>query len=343
MTALRLLAPELLEIRQRYPVRVVPMAQERAQKRLKSRSGRDGRRRLAILIAEFWNPPRRNAFYGTLVAGIQQEASRGGHSAEVVALPLRQQVETAERVVCGGYDAAIFIAFTAEYMASIIPFHESRFPLLIFNRRIPGYELPTVTLDDYGVSQRLVRHLAEMGHRNLCLVASHDCHGEVTPQPIKGRGRTIGWTDALVEQGLIGDCVLPVYAPWDYEPAGIYEGMFRRLLRSTDRPTAIVFSHNPLARRFLADAEFARLAVPEDISMATFEPATSIPHTPGRPPLTSIHIDPHRTAQCVLETVEKIITGAAHPPTIRMPFTIDLTESIGPVRGRPADSALAGR
>lgn len=290
-----------------------------------------GQRRLAIIIPDFWSRPRRNPFYDTLVACLQQEAERLGQVATVVLLPLRQQVVVVEKVISGGYDAAVFIAFTSEHMASIIPFCKSRFPLLIFNRRIPGYDLPTVTLDDYGASQRLVERLVELGHHNLCMIASHGCHEEVNPQPIPGRGRTVGWVDAIIRHGLLNECILPVYAPWDYEPMDIYEGMFRKLLRCSDRPTAIVFSHTPLAKSFLADAEFSGLAVPGDISLATFEPSLGIPHVSGHPPLTSIHIDPQRTAQCVLETMEKIIAGLPHPPSIRVPLTISLTDSIGPV------------
>jgi len=188
-----------------------------------------------------------------------------------------------------------------------------------------------------------VRHLAQLGHRNLCLVASHDCHSEVNPVAIPGRGRTVGWADALLEHGLMSHCVLPVYAPWDYDPLNIYDGLFRALLRSRDRPTAIVFSHSPMAKRFLADPEFSRLAVPGDVSLATFEPTTGLPTAPGRPPLTSIHIDAQRTAQCVLETVDKIIAGVPHPPTIRMPYTIDLTDSLGPVPRWAADAKTGGR
>ena len=122
--------------------------------------------------------------------------------------------------------------------------------------------------------------------------------------------------------------MLPVYVPWDYDP-GIYEGMFRRLLRSSERPTVIVFGNNPLARRFLADEEFSRLAVPGDISLATFEPAINMPRSADRPPLTSIHIDPQRTAQCILETLDQMVAGSTEVQTIRVPLTIDMTDSIG--------------
>jgi len=323
----RLAQSGLLATEPRRPTMVPEGVRGRARGLLVQRMPRSDRR-LAILITEFWNPPQRNAFYGTLVASIQQEASRRSQSVVVVPLPMGQQAETAQRVISGAYDAAVFVAFTAEYMASIIPFHESGFPLLVFNRRIPGYELPTVTLDDYGTSRRLVQRLAELGHRNLCLVGSYVTHSEVNPHPVKGRGRAVGWTDALAELGLMEHCVLPVYVPWDYDP-GIYEGMFRRLLRSSERPTVIVFGNNPLARRFLADEEFSRLAVPGDISLATFEPAINMPRSADRPPLTSIHIDPQRTAQCILETLDQMVAGSTEVQTIRVPLTIDMTDSIG--------------
>ncbi|HOI55318.1 MAG TPA: substrate-binding domain-containing protein [Phycisphaerae bacterium] len=320
----------LLSIRQRHAMRLSPGAAARARERLAQRMHGDRPRRLAILIRDFWAPPRHNVFYGSLVAAIQTEADRQGKAAEVVYLPVRQQADTAGRLLRSGYDGAVFLAFEAEYMASVVACHENGFPVLIFNRRISGLELPSVTFDGYSASRALVERLAELGHRNLCMVASHACHAEVDSDASASHGKTVGWVDALVKHGLFEHCAMPVHVTWDYSGIGLYDGAFRRIMRSPDRPTAILFYHSPLARRFLADPEFARLAVPAEISLATYEPATDMPHAPGRPPLTSINIDPHRSAQCILETLDKMIAGVPHPPTIRVPLSIQWTDSIGP-------------
>jgi DNA-binding LacI/PurR family transcriptional regulator len=76
--------------------------------------------------------------------------------------------------------------------------------------------------------------------------------------------------------------------------------------------------------------EAARLKVPEQLSLATLGSMATEPAPSWSPPLTNLDIDHARTAQCIVEIIQKMIAVEPYPPVLRMPLKLQVTESIGP-------------
>lgn len=316
---------ELLDVRQRRPVVVLPGAQERAQRLLAQQLKQHAVRRVALLIPDDSLPlAERSPIWAAMVSALAQEAAKKQMRTTMVAWPPREQMNIARSLAPKGYDAAIFLGFKPDYLVSLSLLYEQGFPVVIFNRRVPGLDLPAVVIDDYAASQNLADRLVNLGHRNLCMVSNRG-----SPESDIPYSRVGGWLDYLKDNKLLDGCSMPVYVPvWPLH-LGIWNRMFTKIFHSRDRPTAIVFSHSPWAKSFLADPQFANLEVPREISLVTFEPTRSIPAALGRPPLTTVQIDYQRTAQCMIEMVEKMLDGADHSPSVRVPLKISLTGSIG--------------
>ncbi len=100
--------------------------------------------------------------------------------------------------------------------------------------------------------------------------------------------------------------------------------------RSFNRPTALVIADAESGKLFGPHGALAKVRIPGELSVVVVDETTPIPIAPWRPPLTRITVDHGRYAECVLEMVEKLQAGDLHPPNVRVPLQMNLTESIGP-------------
>ena len=316
---------KLLRVDPRRRAIVQAGARERARRLLSRLSARPPTPQAAILVPERYLKHSDNAFYHTMIRLAIEQCARRGIRAGVVEWPLQSQIDMARSLIRRGTRAAAIIGFQPEYTASLYVLHEQGFPVMVFNRRIPGLDLPTVRLDDYAAAQQVADELASLGHRNLCLVTNFR-----SGFPMEGTNRDAGWLDRLGERGLLETCSVPLLVlPWTQYLRGRCP-VFTRLFEMRERPTAMVFGEAPWVKDFLAERACARLRVPEEVSLVAFEPGTDVLRIRGYPPLSSAQVDLRRVAQCVAEMVESMLSGNPKPRSIRVPLKVTVTESVGP-------------
>lgn len=319
----------LLEINQRQGMVLAAGAIEEAARRLQQRRDQSQVQRIAILVSEVYMPIKRNVFYNGMSRAIIQEAERRGFEARVVPWPIRDQMNVVTSLPKKKFHAAIFLGFMSEYTAALCALHEISFPTLVFNRNVMGVQFPTVSLDIYAASQKIAAHFHQLGHRNVCMIVSAASHDE----RVLGKrefGKVTGWLDYLHEHDMLKHCIMPIYIPWGHSNLDFYNATFRHIMNGPHRPTAIVFAHSAWAKVFFDDPAFSYLKVPDLISLATFESPHVVPTVDWSPQLTHIEINMPRTAACVMENLQQVLGGNPMPPTIRVPFTIQLTDSVGP-------------
>lgn len=226
------------------------------------------------------------------------------------------------------FDAAFAIGFHCEHLVSLMTLQELHFPVVTFNRNSVDVPLPSVRIDDYSSSRQAVAMLADLGHRNLCMV-THEMNSPHGPY-----GRTSGWLEALIEYDLLQYCIQPIYIGTDAANINFYSPVFAGMMAARQRPTALVFAHLPWAMKFLQDDRFRSLAVPEELSLITFESCDQLQRIRHVPPLTNFRCDTKRMAECALEMVERMLKGDRELPPIRVSMQLTLTTSIAPP---PAD------
>ncbi len=334
--AIRQLAGQgLFEMRPRKRIRLVAGAAELARRLLKPPPKPPEPRRLAILTMDYIRPMGKIPFYQMIVDQIITEARKRGLEATLVWWSGKESQVEVDELLRSRYDGAVCIGFGHAPTTSLVLLHGAGFPLVFMNTQIPGIRSPAVVFDLFHATQRIAEELRKLGHRNLCLMADPLNIGELDGVPA-GSGVSLGWMTYLQEQGLLPTCTLPLYLPWRLNNKVVYDRGFRLIMASSERPTAIVFLFSIWAGAFLSDPEFSRLEVPEQLSLALLEIPTGLPTVPHRPPLTYLEINFTRTAQCLVETFEKLLNGESNPPIIRVALDRTLTESIGPPPARPA-------
>lgn len=321
--ALRQLAGQgLLDIRPRRPVTVCKGASERAADLLRFRTMSPSARRVAVLVPAHLLPFPQGDYYQTITALIDREARRRGFECYIVSWPQQTQIPFLQQHVLRHFGAAVAICVTTEYLPSLHFLSEQQAPVLLLNRWLPWLNSPNLGRDDYEAAKRIGRLLLENGHRNVCLVVAQMTDGLNGP-----RGRVHGWLDFLQESHLAETSDPGILA---MPPLGLSCSFVRHLLAADDGPTALVFAHAYLAKRFFEEPALATVRVPGRISVATFDSSDTIPTTPRRPALTSITLDSRRAAECVIEIIERLLRGERDHLSIRLSLDINVTASIGP-------------
>ncbi|HOI56439.1 MAG TPA: LacI family DNA-binding transcriptional regulator [Phycisphaerae bacterium] len=330
MAALRLAARHrLLEVRQRQPTIVLPGAQQRAARLLRTRTTT---KRLALLVPERFIPLKRHVELAELIRLVATESAARGIRTTVVKWPLLNQAGFVRTFVTRGFGVAFALGVNSEHLVSLDMLRRHGVPVLVFNRKSPLVDLPTVRIDEHAAAWRIGETLASLGHRNLCLVSSAVSYhmGYLSGE----HRRVTGWVEFLRHSGLQRSCSLPVYYAANEMLPDVLDVPFR--LRS--RPTAIVFGGVGLAALFLRDPRFADLRVPDEISLATFDSFKGRQVATWCPPLTEIVGDMKRVAQCAVELIDSMFGAGSTPLSIRIPMDIHLTGSIGPPRRVSAEN-----
>lgn len=315
----------LLDVRPRYPTRVLPGATQRAKELVATRLSLVSSRRLAILMSDgvfpFPLPP--HAFFAWLADLVVKESDRHGIATEILEWPLREQGRVVQSLLHGGYGAALAIGMSEAYLPSLVQLQAHEFPVMLFNRRFPQLQLPTVNQDDFTALKYVTEQLISYGHRRIHLVTYHD-YGVL----IRQMEWINEWLSFLGEKGLLEDLPAPVcYIPKGVDPRGFIE----HILAEPHRATGLIFAIGPLLEQFLSVAPHDHIRVPDELSLAMFGRSDLILQKPWRPALTTLTGDFPRMAECMVETARRMLAGELNPPSVRIPLKVTLTGSIGPV------------
>jgi DNA-binding LacI/PurR family transcriptional regulator len=211
-----------------------------------------------------------------------------------------------------------------------------RLPFVMVDHRRSGARCQVV-IDDRGGSRAATRHLLDLGHRRLAVVAlprSPGAPGGTLGPADAGAirytvmaDRLAGIRDAVQAAGLAWDRVPALAVPDDQSPRSAARHIVGDLLERPlgDRPTGIVAMSDELAAGVMDAALGRGLDVPGDVSVVGFDDAPTAMATV--PPLTTVHQPltargeaaahlllegaPERIVEFPIELVVRGSTGAA--------------------------------
>lgn len=312
---------EVIRVRPRHFATVSPGAAELATRLLADLHSQPGKRRIALLWPEHLGPLR-FTFGQLLEQDVHPAAAEKDIELEIVNWPHTDQAAFVEKIIRRGFAAAMAFGVNAQMLASLYEFRQRRFPVMTFNRRIPGADVPSILLDEYSAARKIASTLAGLGHRNLCMV-----YMAFDDRLRAGEQRVDSWIDYLTEAGLLESCAMPVYYLKPREDVDLFAPLFRL----SNRPTAVVFGYAHLWDLFVKTRKEFPLKVPEDISFVTFDTVYGSQTPSWCPSLTTISENVRRSAECMMEMLDRILAGELHPKNIRVPMDLHLADSIGPV------------
>jgi LacI family transcriptional regulator len=180
-----------------------------------------------------------------------------------------------------------------------------KFPVALCAWEIdPPDTLPVVTIDYEQAGFLAGRHLRDLGHERVAVIADLPAHAR----------RVDGLRRAFARDGLTLPDDAVITAPQS-SPEGGFEAASAALtgaLPSAGRPTAIFASHDILALGALDAARQLGLCVPEDLSVVGLDDIDQARR--AHPALTTVAIPKREMAQQVVELLLRAISEQQPPP-----------------------------
>lgn len=265
-------------------------------------------------------------FFPSFVAGIETVLSRQGQALVLQVVPdKRTEHESYRRLAGDGRVDGVFL--------TDLRVNDPR-PALLADLGLPavvvapsdGYaDEQTVGVDDRPGIAATVRHLVQLGHRDIAHVAG--------PRGfVHAVSRRSAWAEALQAAGLpLGTCVHS-----DFSAAGGAKAT-KALLDHTQPPTAIVFANDLMAVAGMSTAQRRGVDVPGALSVTGFDDSPVSAHL--QPALTTVRTDAVGWGAAAAQTLLALVAGEPAPTLRLSPPELVVRASTAPPPSRPRSSA----
>lgn len=209
-------------------------------------------------------PDLRNEFFALVTEGVQEVTQEND-----VLLVLCSTDARAEREAYFTYllrtrrlDGVIYLSGTGVEPRSLADLASIE-PVTFVDERLPGLDVPFVGSDNRGGARALARHVLELGHERVSIVAG-------PPGLWTSEQRLAGYREALAAGGRDPD-EAPV-ARGDYRERSGYQAAGRLLAGPTrKRPTVLLCANDLMAIGALRYCREHSLRVPHDVSVTGFD------------------------------------------------------------------------
>ncbi len=242
-------------------------------------------------------PDITNAFYPEVIRGVEEAAQAAGYG--VLLCDSNENPETEEKhlntLLARRVDGVLLACCTESTAYATVV--RRRFPVVFVDRLPPGAAESTVSTDNVHAGYLAARHLIELGHERIALLAGHL---GLSPH----RDRLEGFRKAMQESHLpIRDEYL-ICGGVQVEN-GIDSG--RELLSLKVRPTAIMSSNHKLLLGLLQALDEHRVKVPAEVSVLGFD--DYVWNRYSSPSLTAVAQDTCEIGRRSFELLLQMIAG----------------------------------
>jgi LacI family transcriptional regulator len=173
-------------------------------------------------------------------------------------------------------------------------------PIVLIGGHVPGVPISSIAADSLDGMYRATRHLIELGHRRIALVNGPDT-------TYTSREKKAGYLAALADTGVPLDPNLLVSRDeWGGFTDDAAESLSRSVLGLLDRPTAVIFATDTMARAGYRVCRELGLSIPGDVSLVGFHDDDA---AFADPPMTSIGVDRTAWGVAAAELLMRIIAG----------------------------------
>lgn len=259
---------------------------------------------IGLLVPQIDHP-----FFGTLTFQLEKRLFERGYRCFACSAEERPEKEEAyvEALLRQNVDGCLVVPAHASPSA-VGRLGERGVPLVLLDRDVPGLAVDRVHSDNHGGAEAVARHLIELGHRRVTMIARSE-----TSVPIRERER--GVRAALADAG----ARLDVRGTSDLDQFGAGHAAALAALRSPARPTALLALTDALAIGAIQAAHDLGLSVPRDVSVAGFDDIPLAARVV--PPLTTVAQDVGALAQEAVELLLARIEDPSRAPSTRVVAT----------------------
>ncbi|MDP2369955.1 LacI family DNA-binding transcriptional regulator [Rhodoferax sp.] len=241
-------------------------------------------------------PDLHGEFFSELIRGIDQAAR--AHGLHLLLSSIRgdaAEAAAAMKSLHGRVDGLLVMSPHADaaFLDKNLP---KDIPAVLMNSRIGG-GFPSFSVDNYGGSVAMMRHLVARGHQHIALIAGPEHNFEA-------QERLRGYRDIMAQ--LVPDTEELVLQGDFSEESGWRAGS--QVLALAQRPTAVFAANDMMAIGCLFALNEAGVKVPNEIALAGFDDIPMARFV--SPPLTTVRV---RIAELGSMALERLAMGIEHP------------------------------
>jgi len=279
-------------------------------------------------------PDITNVFFAGLVHGVEEQAEESGYDLLLVSSNEDVAVERRriEALISRSIDGLLVVPASDDSVRALREGAEAGHlpPTALIDRGDVAPGLDAVLADCFSGAYAATRHLVELGHRDIVILA----HSVA----LKNIGaRVAGCRQALEEVGAADRARICVGG----HSLDALRGAVEQDLHRADPPTAIFALTNVSALAALKAARGLSLDIPGDVSIVGFDDFDWM--SALRPYLTTVAQPLEEFAACSWRLLMERMSGEAGPDgrRIELPCALKVRESSGPARVRPRAVARA--
>ena len=246
-------------------------------------------------------PTVASSFYSEVIEEVENVLEQHGY--HLLLCTTRLDGERARRQLAGLSSRnvdALLIAGDQDLIDHLPLLADARFPVVLCAWESETPDLfPVVTIDYERAGHLAGRHLRELGHRRVAVLASLPSHA----------GRVEGFRRAFTADGLtVPDTA--VFAAPEPSPEGGFAAMSAALAADPEL-TGVFVTHDVLALGALEAARAAGLSVPHDLSVVGHDDISEVRHS--HPALTTVSIPKREMAQQAVELLLRAVAKGEPP------------------------------
>jgi DNA-binding LacI/PurR family transcriptional regulator len=177
----------------------------------------------------------------------------------------------------------------------IIRLHSEGVPVMLMGQ-LPDTLIPFVDIDAASGAETAVRHLIDLGHKQIAIITNAPLTYTSAQQ------RQNGYLQALQKAGL--KISKDLIKEGNYTPASGFEQM-NALLNQSIRPTAVFIASDVVAMGAILAIKRAGLRIPQDIALAGFDDIPLAAYFD--PPLTTIRVPAYGLGWAASERLIRLI------------------------------------
>jgi len=254
-----------------------------------------------------------SGFINELMAGVCQAATELGYDLVLHTRAPQPDEDDADVLTDGRCDGALLLRDMQDPIASELA--NRGFPAVMFFTHSDDPRVSYIDADNFGGAEMAVRYLLERGHQKIGLIHGSDAS-------FASFDRRRGFHQAMANHDLVSHDAWQIQMGWAKEdPTELL-----RMLRSEDRPTALVCWSDDVALEVLRLARDAGLSVPRDLAVMGFDSLGQCERSD--PPLTSMR-QPIRemASRATVALIDAIEGRREHPLRELLPFSVDARSS----------------
>ena len=268
---------------------------------------------VGIVVPDIANP-----FFGHLARALEDAMFEAGYSAIICNSDgdRRKEAQYIDALLSRQVDGLLLIAASQSTEGMHALLRTGR-PVVIVDRELDDLDVSQVMVENRRGGYLAGRHLLELGHRDIGVVAGPGGLGT-------SARRLDGFRQALDEEGV------------ELDPERVHRGDFRAAsgraatetwLHSTSPPSAVFAENDLMAIGVLAAAHAAGLDVPSDLSVVGFDGIAF--GADVTPPLTTIAQSISDVGATAVELLLERLQDAAPPRRVELPVALLVRGSSG--------------